>query len=69
MIPDRGATAVVDFTATGIQQGFIENANVNAVMEMSRLITVTRAFEMVSASLAASESSLQEAIRALGTTG
>jgi flagellar basal-body rod protein FlgF len=69
VIPDRGATAVVDFTATGIQQGFIENANVNAVMEMSRLITVTRAFEMVSASLAASESSLQEAIRALGTTG
>lgn len=69
VIPDRPAAAVVDFTATGLQQGFVENANVNAVMEMSRLITVTRAFEMVSASLAASESSLQEAIRALGTTG
>ncbi len=55
--------------ATGVQQGYIENANVNAVMEMSRLITVTRAFEMVSASLTASESSLQEAIRTLGQTG
>jgi flagellar basal-body rod protein FlgF len=52
-----------------LQQGYIENANVNAVMEMTRLITVTRAFEMVTASLAASESSLQEAIRTLGSSG
>jgi flagellar basal-body rod protein FlgF len=69
VVPDRPATAVVDFTRTGVQQGYVENANVNAVMEMSRLITVTRAFEMVTASLAASESSLQEAIRTLGSTG
>lgn len=69
VIPDRPATPVADFTRTGIQQGYVENSNVNAVMEMTRLITATRAFEMVSASLAASESSLQEAIRALGSTG
>jgi len=69
VIPDQPATAVVDFSRNGIEQGYIEGANVNAVMEMSRLITVTRAFEMVSASLAASESTLQEAIRQLGTTG
>ena len=69
VIPDRPATPVVDFTRTGMQQGFVENANVNAVMEMTRLITVTRAFEMVSASLAASETSLQEAIRTLGEAG
>jgi flagellar basal-body rod protein FlgF len=69
VIPDQPATPVLDFSRSGMQQGYIENANVNAVMEMSRLITVTRAFEMVSASLAASESSLQEAIRQLGTTG
>jgi flagellar basal-body rod protein FlgF len=69
VIPDRPATPVVDFTRAGVQQGYIENSNVNAVMEMTRLITVTRAFEMVSASLAASESSLQEAVRTLGSTG
>jgi flagellar basal-body rod protein FlgF len=68
VIPDQAATPVLDFTRTGMQQGFIENANVNAVMEMSRLISVTRSFEMVSASLAASESSVQEAIRQLGAT-
>jgi flagellar basal-body rod protein FlgF len=69
VIPDQPATPVIDFTRVGMQQGFIENANVNAVMEMSRLISVSRAFEMVSGSLAASESSLQEAIRQLGSTG
>ena len=52
-----------------MQQGYVENANVNAVMEMSRLISITRTFEMVSASLAASEASLQEAIKQLGSTG
>jgi flagellar basal-body rod protein FlgF len=68
VIPDQPATAVIDFSRNGMQQGYIEGSNVNAVMEMSRLITVTRAFEMVSASLAASEASLQEAIKQLGTT-
>jgi flagellar basal-body rod protein FlgF len=69
VIPDRPATPVLDFTRAGMQQGFIENANVNAVMEMTRLISITRAFEMVSASLTASETSLQEAIKTLGATG
>jgi flagellar basal-body rod protein FlgF len=68
VIPDRPATPVVDFTRSGVQQGFVENSNVNAVMEMTRLISVTRAFEMVSASLSASETSLQDAIKALGST-
>jgi len=69
VIPDRPATPVLDFTRAGMQQGFIENSNVNAVMEMTRLINITRAFEMVSASLAASETSLQDAIKALGASG
>jgi flagellar basal-body rod protein FlgF len=68
VVPDVPATPVLDFSRAGMQQGFIENANVNAVMEMTRLISVTRAFEMVTASLSASESSLQEAIRSLGAT-
>jgi flagellar basal-body rod protein FlgF len=69
VIPDVPATPVVDFSRAGVQQGFVENANVNPVMEMTRLIMVTRAFEMVTASLAASEASLQEAIKSLGSTG
>ncbi len=69
VVPDVPATPVVDFSRAGVQQGFVENANVNPVMEMTRLIMVTRAFEMVTASIAASEASLQEAIKSLGSTG
>lgn len=68
VIPDRAATPVVEFSRIGLMQGFIEGSNVNAVMEMSRLIMVARAFDAVTASLKESESSSQEAIRALGAT-
>ena len=68
VIPDRPATPAVEFTKIGMQQGFIERANVNPVLEMSRLIMVTRTFDAVSASLKNSESSMQEAIRTLGGT-
>ncbi len=68
VIPDRAATPVVEFSKTGVQQGFVERANVNPVMEMSKLIMVSRAFDAVSSSLKDSESSLQEAIKTLGAT-
>jgi flagellar basal-body rod protein FlgF len=68
VIPDRPATPAVDFTKIGVQQGFIERANVNPVMEMSKLIMISRAFDAVSASLKEAESSHQEAIRSLGAT-
>lgn len=68
VIPDRPATPVLDFGTTGMQQGFVERANVNPVMEMTRLIMVSRAFETVTNSLTASETTLQDAIRTLGST-
>ena len=68
VIPDRPATPAVEFSKIGMQQGFIERANVNPVMEMSKLIMVSRAFDAVSSSLKDSESSMQEAIRTLGAT-
>ena len=68
VIPDRPATPAVEFNKVGMQQGFIERANVNPVMEMSKLIMVSRTFDAVSSSLKDSESSLQEAIRTLGAT-
>jgi flagellar basal-body rod protein FlgF len=68
VIPDRPATPAVEFSKIGMQQGFIERANVNPVMEMSKLIMVSRTFDAVSSSLKDSESSMQEAIRTLGAT-
>jgi flagellar basal-body rod protein FlgF len=68
VIPDRPATPAVEFNKVGMQQGFIERANVNPVLEMSKLIMVSRTFDAVSSSLKDSESSMQEAIRTLGAT-
>ncbi|MET3414910.1 flagellar basal-body rod protein FlgF [Methylobacterium sp. 1030] len=67
-VPGR---AVLDFNQIGetslrVQQGFQEGANVNSVMEMSRLIMITRTFEGAAAAVADTESSLQSAIRSLG---
>ena len=66
VIPDRPAQPVVDFAKVGVAQGFVERANVNPVMEMTTLIMVSRAFEAVTASIGQTESSLEDAIRALG---
>lgn len=38
-------------TAARVQQGFVEKSNVNAVVEMSRMIAVTRAYTQISALL------------------
>lgn len=67
VIADIPAEPVLDFVKDGVVQGFMERSNVNPVLEMARLIQLTRAFESVSAVLNESESSLQSAIKNLGT--
>ncbi|MGB3865778.1 MAG: flagellar basal-body rod protein FlgF [Xanthobacteraceae bacterium] len=46
----NGMAAQAD-TAARVQQGYIEKSNVNAVVEMSRMIAVSRAYTQVSALL------------------
>lgn len=65
MRSDRPADAVVDFTETSVAQGYIENANVNPVLEMTRMIAVSRAFESLSAAIDQSDRKLSDAIRTL----
>jgi flagellar basal-body rod protein FlgF len=67
LMPDQPAEPVVDFVSRGFAQGYIEQANVNPVMEMTRLISVTRAFEAMSAAGEQSDRKLTDAIKALGT--
>ena len=69
VIPDRPATAALDFVKTGMRQGYVERANINPVMEISRLIAISRAFEAIAASISDSEASLQSAIRTLASNG
>ena len=45
IVPSQTPEAVVSFANDGFAQGFVEEANVNPVNEMVRLIEVTRAFE------------------------
>ncbi len=69
VIPDKPPTPILDFTRNGILQGFVENANVNPIQEMTKLIAVTRAFDGVSSQMSQTEASLQDAIKTLGTVG
>lgn len=69
VIPDRPAEPAFDFTRYGLAQGFVERANVNPVLEITRLITVQRNFESLASSVASSEQTLDEGLKALGPTG
>ncbi len=66
VIPDAPAEPVLDFTANGIVQGYLEQSNVNPIMEMTNLIAVSRAFENLTAVIDSTNSTLQNAIRTLG---
>jgi flagellar basal-body rod protein FlgF len=66
VIPDRPAEPALDFTATGVVQGFVEGANVNPVLELTKLIMVSRSFESATSAVEQSDSAQREAIRALG---
>jgi flagellar basal-body rod protein FlgF len=65
---DKPAAAVLDFSTNGVMQGFVEGSNVNPVLEMAKLIEISRAFENVSNATTQSESSLTDAIKSLGSS-
>ncbi|HKZ95562.1 MAG TPA: flagellar basal-body rod protein FlgF [Hyphomicrobiaceae bacterium] len=68
VVPDQPAAPALDFSKTGVAQGYVERANVNPVMEISKLIMLQRAFDAIAASMSDSESSMQDAIKTLGET-
>ncbi|HPG89011.1 MAG TPA: flagellar basal-body rod protein FlgF [Hyphomicrobium sp.] len=63
--PNKEPQPELDFNSNGVLQGFTEKSNVNPVLEMTHLIAVQRSFEAVSNVIRESETSLQDAIRAL----
>lgn len=68
VLPDRPAEPALDFNRVGVMQGFMEQANVNPVSEISRLIQIQRAFDSISNSMTRSEDTLSSAVRTLGDT-
>jgi len=68
VFPDQAAVPALDFSRTGIVQGFVERANVNPVMEISKLIMIQRSFDAITGSITQSENTLNSAIKTLGET-
>jgi flagellar basal-body rod protein FlgF len=66
VIPDRPATAIVDFTRDGFRQSYVEGSGANPMMELTRLISASRAFDGTNSMIEGTESSLTNAIRTLG---
>ncbi|TGD95612.1 flagellar basal-body rod protein FlgF [Methylobacterium nonmethylotrophicum] len=67
--PSLPARPVQDFTGIGVVQGYVEGSNVNPIMEMTKLITIQRAFESAAAASQEAESSLQSAVKSLSPQG
>ncbi len=66
VVPFGPPEPVVDRIDAGVTQGFVEDSNVNPVLEITRLIQIQRAFEHVSALIRDSEQALDQAISTLG---
>jgi flagellar basal-body rod protein FlgF len=67
IVPAHEPEPVIDRADAGIDQGFLEESNVNPVLEISRLIMVQRAFENTAALMRETASSSTEAIKTLGS--
>ena len=67
VISDKAAIPVQDFTKSGLVQGFVEGANVNPILEMAKMMEISRAFEQVTNTNQVNDQSLQDAIKTLGT--
>lgn len=67
IIPAGQPEPVVDRIDVGVVQGFVEDSNVNPILEMTRLISVQRAFENTAALMRSSEQTFSEAVKTLGS--
>jgi len=64
----RPAIFAEDLIANSVRQGYVEGSNVNPVLEMTRLIMISRTFDDAAAAIEASDSVTEQAIRILGST-
>lgn len=67
IVPSTRPEPMTDRTDIGVAQGFVEESNVNPLLEMSRLIMVQRAFENTAALMRQTAASSDDAIKTLGS--
>jgi flagellar basal-body rod protein FlgF len=63
---DFGAQTPLVDQSTVVQQGMIENANVDAIQQMTRMIAVSRAYEQVTSMMDATGTASDQSIQRLG---
>jgi len=63
------ADAAEDLTANTVRQGYLEGSNVDPILEMTRLIAASRAFDNATTAIQQSDTKTEESIRALSPTG
>ena len=66
VIPDTAATPVLDFDTNGMIQGHVEGSNVNPVLEIAKLMTISRAVESISSASQSTATTLKDAVKTLG---
>ncbi len=65
VISDKPADPVEDMTANSVRQGYVEGSNVNPILEMTRLIEASRAFDQATTAITQNDQISQEAIKTL----
>jgi flagellar basal-body rod protein FlgF len=66
IIPNETPQAVVNRIDAGVVQGFVEESNVNPVLSMTQMMTVSRTFDYVTQLMRDGEASIGDAIKTLG---
>lgn len=66
VLTDIPAEPMEDRVLNGVRQGFLEGSNVNAIMALTELIEVQRAFEHSNSATRDRQETLQKAVRTLG---
>jgi flagellar basal-body rod protein FlgF len=68
IIPGQTPQPVTDSAENGVLQGYVEEANVNGIKQMTDMIDVSRNFDYVTQLIRDNESSLTDAIKQLAGT-
>lgn len=64
--PEGPVEPALDFNSVGVRQGYLERANVNPIVEITQLITISRAFESLTNSVDQTDATFRKAIETLG---
>ena len=64
--PSRGGIETVDVEGTLVRQGYLEDSNVNAISEMVRLITISKAFQAGQKAIQAQDRTLDRVVNGVG---